>query len=130
MVAVGKSLFSSSPGPIFLDRVDCEGTESRLSECFDRSFLGIHSCRDSSGHAGVLCPCELLDVIQYTVQRETFEGENFRNLVAKQKKLSQIACPAVQMVTAHKIRGENFRGRLRNREKCKGFLPLKFPAIR
>ncbi|CAI8051100.1 Deleted in malignant brain tumors 1 protein [Geodia barretti] len=56
VIAVGKSLFSSSSGPIFLDSVDCQGTESRLDECFDRSSLGTHSCRDVSGHAGVICP--------------------------------------------------------------------------
>ena len=60
VIAVGKSLFSSSSGPIFLDSVDCQGAETRLDQCFDRSWLGAHNCRDDSGHAGVICPCELL----------------------------------------------------------------------
>jgi hypothetical protein len=56
VLPVGKSLFSSSSGPIFLDGVACRGTETQLSHCFNRSSLGSHDCRDGSGHAGVLCP--------------------------------------------------------------------------
>ena len=58
--------FSSSSGPILLDSVDCWGNESRLEQCFNRSSLGDHNCRGSTGHAGVLCP-GLLPLLCHTM---------------------------------------------------------------
>ena len=60
-IPVGNSFFASSTGPIFLDDVACQGTERGLSECIQRSQLGVHDCT-SLDHAGAICPCELVHV--------------------------------------------------------------------
>lgn len=59
VIPVKNGLFSSSNGPIFLDSVSCNGSESRLSDCFDHATLGSHRCSDSRGHAGVICTGEI-----------------------------------------------------------------------
>uniref|UniRef100_A0A452IAD6 SRCR domain-containing protein n=1 Tax=Gopherus agassizii TaxID=38772 RepID=A0A452IAD6_9SAUR len=45
--------FGSSSGPIWLDKVACDGTESSLLECKHRGW-GVHSC-DHHKPAGVTC---------------------------------------------------------------------------
>ncbi|XP_058400376.1 deleted in malignant brain tumors 1 protein-like [Diceros bicornis minor] len=53
LVAPGSSLFGDSSGPIFLDDVQCTGSETNLGRCHHRGFF-IHNC----GHhedAGVIC---------------------------------------------------------------------------
>lgn len=56
-IPVGRSLFSPSSGPVFLDDVDCDGTETELLDCDFRNTAGTQSCSEDS-HAGVICPCE------------------------------------------------------------------------
>ncbi len=50
--------FGEGSGLIFLDNVDCVGTEETLLDC-RAAEIGNHNCR-SSEDAGVFCPCELL----------------------------------------------------------------------
>ena len=44
---------SDGTGPIWLDNVNCRGTESKLIDCFANP-LGSHNC-DHSDDAGVIC---------------------------------------------------------------------------
>ena len=44
--------------PIWLDDVDCFGSEENLAECLTSQF-GVHNCRHSED-AGVRCYCESL----------------------------------------------------------------------
>ena len=72
-------------------------------------------------------------IVQSTVSRETFEGENFHKLVKNRfsrRKLSRIArfCQA-KGPHGPKFRGENFCEMPHNHEIREGFLPRKFPAI-
>ena len=50
----GSAPFGEGPGLIFLDDVDCEGTESSLLECRGRE-PGQHNC-NANEDAGVYCP--------------------------------------------------------------------------
>uniref|UniRef100_A0A9L0RGP7 Scavenger receptor cysteine-rich domain-containing protein DMBT1 n=1 Tax=Equus caballus TaxID=9796 RepID=A0A9L0RGP7_HORSE len=53
LMAPGSSLFGDSSGPIFLDDVQCTGSETSLGRCHHRG-LSVHNC----GHhedAGVVC---------------------------------------------------------------------------
>ncbi|XP_078535779.1 scavenger receptor cysteine-rich domain-containing group B protein [Lissotriton helveticus] len=53
IMATSLSFFGYGIGPIFLDNVDCDGTETDLSHCFNLGW-GQHNC----GHhedAGVIC---------------------------------------------------------------------------
>ena len=64
-VAVSRAFFGQGSGPIFLDNVQCTGTESNLTQC-DHNEIGVHNCRD----AGVICLGIHIDV-----------GPSFRNTV-------------------------------------------------
>ena len=46
--------FGEGEGLIFLDDVDCQGSEKFLNECSSNE-LGKHNCKHSSD-AGVICP--------------------------------------------------------------------------
>ena len=46
--------FGRGSGPIFLDKVDCSGTESTLLQCGKFSPLGIHMC-DHFQDVGIHC---------------------------------------------------------------------------
>ena len=46
--------FGSGSGPIFLDQLNCEGTEGRLIECRTIRPTGLHDCSHSQD-AGVRC---------------------------------------------------------------------------
>lgn len=48
-----RAFFGKGTGRIFLDRVTCNGSESRLIDCGHRP-LGQHNCRHSDD-AGVIC---------------------------------------------------------------------------
>ena len=48
-----RAFFGQGTGRIFLDRVTCNGTESRLTDCGHRPF-GQHFCQHSND-AGVIC---------------------------------------------------------------------------
>ena len=52
--ATGEAHFGQGEGNIWLDRVSCSGSESRLSECWHRG-IGILSNCDHSKDAGVVC---------------------------------------------------------------------------
>ena len=45
------SEFSQGSGPIFLDRVSCEGGEERVLDC-QQAPIGLHTC---THHAGYWC---------------------------------------------------------------------------
>ncbi|XP_010119082.1 PREDICTED: soluble scavenger receptor cysteine-rich domain-containing protein SSC5D-like, partial [Chlamydotis macqueenii] len=49
----GSSRFGTGDGLIWVDTVECAGTEGALFECKVK-FWGVESCK-SSGHAGVVC---------------------------------------------------------------------------
>ncbi len=46
--------FVSGSGPIFLDQLTCDGSESSLLDCSSRQPLGLHTC-DHSQDIGVQC---------------------------------------------------------------------------
>ncbi len=56
--AAFRANFGEGEGLIFLDNVDCDGTEGTILDC-RATEIGTHNCR-SSEDAGVFCPGELL----------------------------------------------------------------------
>ena len=52
-VAVPSAQFGSGVGIIHLDDVQCDGSESRLTNCSHRG-VGVHNCQPSED-AGVKC---------------------------------------------------------------------------
>ena len=46
--------FGSGSGPIFLDQLQCSGSEQSLLDCPTFTDVGLHSC-DHSMDAGVKC---------------------------------------------------------------------------
>lgn len=60
-IAAGRAHYGGGTGPIWLDNVDCEGTEETLLDCVHNG-ASVHNC----GHyedAGVLCQRECAPVI-------------------------------------------------------------------
>ena len=51
--AVGRAYFGEGEGAIFLENVQCNGSEDRLQQC-PASPLGVHDC-DHTEDAGVKC---------------------------------------------------------------------------
>ena len=62
--ALSNGYFGAGPDdqPIWLDDVDCFGSESIITECFS-SALGQHNCRHYED-AGVRCHCELREGVR------------------------------------------------------------------
>ena len=54
MVAYPAAHFGMGSGPIFLDQLQCSGSEQSLLECSAVTDLGLHSC-DHFMDAGVKC---------------------------------------------------------------------------
>ena len=52
------AIFGEGSGPIFLENLECSGTESSLLGCGLGSPVGIHSC-DHSQDSGVMCTGKL-----------------------------------------------------------------------
>ena len=75
-VAVGGAFFGEGSGPIFLDNVDCTGTESNLTQC-SHGGIGIHNC-DHGDDAGVICAGNHMDIhiITRTVVHTTTSIKN------------------------------------------------------
>ena len=61
-VPFDRSSFGGGRGPIFLDEVSCDGTESSLLSCA-KNGLGINDC-DHTEDAGVRCQGEFYISIQ------------------------------------------------------------------
>ena len=53
-LALSFAAFGEGTGDIWLDNVNCAGTESRLADCPANS-IGVHNCRHIED-AGVRCP--------------------------------------------------------------------------
>ena len=53
--ALRGSHFGRASGPIYLDRIDCNGGEETLLSCRRSSTLGVYTCGHSQD-AGVRCP--------------------------------------------------------------------------
>ena len=53
-LSLGDGHFGLGVGPIFLDRVHCDGTENRLLDCEKFQPLGLIQC-DHSRDVGVIC---------------------------------------------------------------------------
>ena len=52
---VSESQFGSALGqPIFLDQLNCDGTENRLVDCRRYTGIGLHTC-DHSQDVGLRC---------------------------------------------------------------------------
>ena len=47
---------STTPLPIFLDQLHCNGDETMLLECEHFADIGVHTC-DHSQDVGVICQC-------------------------------------------------------------------------
>ena len=54
MVAYPAARFGMGSGPIFLDQLQCSGSEQSLLDCLTFTDLGLHSCHHSMD-AGVKC---------------------------------------------------------------------------
>ena len=52
-IGVQRATFGQGMGPIWLDNVNCDGTELRLADCTARA-IGTHNCQHSED-AGVRC---------------------------------------------------------------------------
>ena len=52
-IPAGRAYYGEGTGAIFLDNVDCEGTEERLFDCLHRG-AAVHNCRHYED-AGVYC---------------------------------------------------------------------------
>ena len=57
------SMFGSTSGPVFLDQLDCQGTETSVIEC--SNIIGLSEC-DSTEIAGVQCIGEHNGINLYT----------------------------------------------------------------
>ena len=55
-IALDYATFGEGGGPIFLDDVNCIGSEIRLADCSHRG-IGSHNCYHYED-AGVVCPGE------------------------------------------------------------------------
>ena len=70
------SIFGYGTGPIFLDSLDCSGTENSLIDCDRYAGLGLHSC-DHSEDAGVSCIGKKIDAVWYSLFCLNFIKVNF-----------------------------------------------------
>ena len=53
------------PPPIHLDNVQCDGTESMLSECTHQG-IGVHNCFEGVSEAGVVCTGMFISIPYYS----------------------------------------------------------------
>ena len=63
-LAYSYSRFGRGTGGIFLDNMNCRGTESRLINC-RHSGIGVHNC-DHTDDAGVRCSGQIINVVNCT----------------------------------------------------------------
>ena len=68
-IATEGTVFGAGVDPMFLDGLQCFGTETDLLQCaFQRSPLRDYFCSTHTNDAGVICPCKVL-VNLYTVKK-------------------------------------------------------------
>uniref|UniRef100_A0A3B1KK81 SRCR domain-containing protein n=1 Tax=Astyanax mexicanus TaxID=7994 RepID=A0A3B1KK81_ASTMX len=73
--AVSESHFGSGSGPIWMDDVDCSGSESTLKNCQMRGW-GKHNCNPSTD-AGVICSVLLVNGSRCSGRVEVLHGESW-----------------------------------------------------
>ena len=54
-IVLSRTQYSVGSGPVFLDNVGCQGTESSLLECY-HSGIGVHNCQHDDD-VGINCSC-------------------------------------------------------------------------
>lgn len=62
--AVGRAYFGQGQGDIYLENVQCNGSEAMLDDC-PASDIGVHDC-DHTEDAGVRCQGMYIHTCMYT----------------------------------------------------------------
>lgn len=69
-LAARSAFFGQGMGPIFLDKINCQGNESYLLQCNSELLLrvlGQHNCAHSED-AGVICPGRLVNIANISLR--------------------------------------------------------------
>ena len=70
VLSVSASLFGAGDGPIWLDDVDCNGSEDSIFDCQHRGF-GVHNCVHTED-IGIICgECHTIMYILILILRHT-----------------------------------------------------------
>ena len=56
-------MYGSGSGPVWLDNIDCTGTESSLLQCVSGSLIGYANCGNANSMAGAFCHGEKVCII-------------------------------------------------------------------
>ena len=61
--SLGKAFFGQGSGPVFMNNVECQGTEDSIFFCLSDA-IGVHDC-DHNNDAGVVCPGKVVSLVPY-----------------------------------------------------------------